>query len=109
METETMQSTMYEQKLVGIARRLTPERASELLDFAQFLEFQLAKTHSIETLEEDASEADIAAENAQWDTLLATEESQRLLEKMADEAWAQIQAGQAKPMIFTEDGEIAFG
>jgi hypothetical protein len=100
METKTM----YEQKLVGIARRLPPERVSELLDFAQFLELQLAKAHSVETLDQDASEAGIAAENAQWDALVATDESQRLLEKMADEAWAEIQAGQARPMIFTELG-----
>jgi len=31
-------------------------------------------------------------------------ESQRLLEKMADEALAEIQAGLAQPMIFAEDG-----
>ncbi len=47
--------------------------------------------------------------DARWDALLATDESQRLLEKMADEAWAEIQAGLARPMIFTEDGEIAPG
>jgi len=47
--------------------------------------------------------------DARWDALLETEESQRLLEKMADEALAEIQAGLARPMIFTEDGEIAPG
>ena len=50
MGTKTMQSTKYEQKLVGIARRLPPERVSELIDFAQFLEFQLAKAQGVETL-----------------------------------------------------------
>lgn len=49
---------------------------------------------------------EIALENARWDALLATDESQRLLEKMADEAWAEIQAGHASLMAFTEDGEI---
>lgn len=109
METKSRQSTLYEQKLVGIARKLPFERVSELLDFAQFLEFQIIKAHSTETLDEDESEVDIAAENAQWDTLLATDESQRLLERMADEALIEIQAGQARPMIFTETGEIAPG
>lgn len=48
-----------------------------------------------------------AQESAQWDALLATDESQRLLEKMADTALADIQAGRARPMVFTVDGEIA--
>jgi predicted GH43/DUF377 family glycosyl hydrolase len=52
---------------------------------------------------------EIDADDAWWEKLLATEESQQLLEKMADEAWAQIQVGQAKPMVFTEDGEIVLG
>ena len=55
----------------------------------------------------EQKEAEIAAENAQWDALVATDESQRLLEKMADEAWLEIQAGQARPMIFTEPGELS--
>ena len=55
------------------------------------------------------SKAEISAENTRWDALLATDESQRLLEKMADEALAEIQAGHARPMVFTEDGEIAPG
>jgi hypothetical protein len=53
--------------------------------------------------------AEIDAADAEWKALLATEESQQLLEKMADEAWAQIQDGQAKPMVLTEDGEIVPG
>jgi len=40
---------------------------------------------------------------------LVTDEPQRLLEKMADEASAEIQAGRARPMVFTEDEEIAPG
>jgi len=47
--------------------------------------------------------------DARWDALLETEESQRLLEKMADEALTEIQAGLARPMIFTEDGEVTPG
>jgi hypothetical protein len=50
--------------------------------------------------------AEIDAADAKWDTLFATEKSQKLLEKMADEAWSQIQAGQSRPMVFTQNGEI---
>jgi hypothetical protein len=106
METQvTLQE--YEKKLIAIVRRLPLERVFQVIDFAQFLEFQTTKTY--ELLDEDESEEEIAAENARWDALLATDESQRLLERMADEAWAEIQAGHAVPMVFTEDGEIAPG
>jgi hypothetical protein len=96
----------YEQKLIQVVRKLPPERAFEVLDFARFLEFQISHNRDDEPMDEDASEEDIAAENARWDALLATDESQRLLEKIADDAWAAIQAGQSKPMVFTEDGDI---
>jgi len=99
----------HEHKLIGIVRRLPPQRVSQVIDFAQFLELQIASTYGDDLLDEDESEEEIATENARWDTLLATDESQRLLEKMADEAWADIQAGRARPMVFTEDGEIAPG
>ncbi len=95
-----------EQKLVEIIRRLPPERVSEVIDFAQFLEFL---TGQESMLDKEMSEEQISAENERWDALLATEESQRLLEKMADEALAEIQAGRARPMAFTEDGEITPG
>ncbi len=117
METQTKQPVVYEQELIRVVRRLPPERVSQVVDFARFLEFQVIKTGDDDLLDEGESaaesaaksEVESAAENAQWDALLATDESQRLLEKMADEAWAEIQAGQAKPMVFTEDGEIAPG
>jgi len=96
----TLQPAAHEQKLIRIVRRLPPERVTEVIDFAQFLESKL---------DEEESEEEIAADNARWDALLATEEAQRLLEKMADEALADIRAGRARPMIFTEDGEIAPG
>ncbi len=98
---ETVQTGKVERALIRVVRRLPPERASEVLDFAQFLEFQAAK----------AAEGDqeYTEDDARWDALLATEESQRLLEKLADEALAEIEAGQARPMVLTEDGEIAPG
>jgi len=103
----TSQIKEYEQRLLEIVRRLPRERVSQVIDFAHFLEFQITKTYDDALLDEGESEEGIAVENAQWDALLATDESQRLLEKMADEALADIQAGCAKPMVFTEEGEIA--
>lgn len=98
-----------EQKLLQIVRRLPPERMFEVINFAEFLESRMTKIEEDDSLYEGETEEEIAADNALWDALFASEESQRLLEKMADEALAAIEAGQARPMIFTEDGEIAPG
>lgn len=51
----------------------------------------------------------VTAMDEKWDTLLATEESQRLLEQMADEALAEIEADMARPILSADDGEIAPG
>ncbi len=93
----------YEKQLLRIVHRLPPDRVAQVIDFAAFLESRLkTKTEEIE----DENEEAIAAENARWDALLATDESQRLLEKLADQAEQDIKAGKAREMKFTEDGEI---
>ncbi|MEW5985197.1 MAG: hypothetical protein AB1791_01025 [Chloroflexota bacterium] len=104
-----LEPTATEQQLLGVVRKLPPDRVYEVIDFAQFLEFKITKTQDLELLDEDGSEEEITADNARWDALLASDESQRLFEKMADEVMAEIQAGNVRPMIFTEDGEIAPG
>ncbi len=97
-----------EQELLKVVRRLPAERVSQLVEFAEFLEFQMRRQAEEDwSAEDDNDEMDTA--DAKWEALFASEESQQLLEKMADEAWAQIQAGQARPMVFTEDGEIVPG
>ena len=58
---------------------------------------------------QDESIDEIEADNARWDALLATEESQALLERLADEALAEFSAGQTRPMAFTDDGRLAPG
>ncbi|MCX6029481.1 MAG: hypothetical protein NT169_09290 [Chloroflexi bacterium] len=110
METRTIYQTAdYEQQLIGVVRRLPRERVVEVIDFAQFLEFKTSEDYDDDLLGDAANQARIAEENARWDALLETAESQRLLEKMAAEALAEMQVGLARPMIFTEDGEIAPG
>lgn len=105
----TSQIKVYEQKLIGILRKLPPERVFQVIDFARFIESRTTGTSDDDLTDKDESEEEIAAENARWDKLWATDESQRLLEKMADEALADIQAGHARPMVFTKKGEIAPG
>ena len=86
--------TLREEKLIRIMRRLPPERIAQVIDFAEFLEFQ-------------TGQFDIQESDAHWDTLLASDKSQLLLERLADEALAEIEAGHATPIAFTSEGELA--
>ena len=64
--------------------------------------------HTVEAPQADGTrDPEYTEGDARWDALLATDASQRLLEKLADEGLAEIEAGKSSPMIFTEDGEIA--
>jgi hypothetical protein len=93
MET-TLPISNREEKLIRIVRRLPPERVTQVIDFAEFLEFQTGEFESNEN-------------DAHWDALLASGSSQQFLEKLADEALAEIEGGQATQIVFTSDGEIA--
>jgi dTDP-glucose pyrophosphorylase len=101
----TSQPTVYEQQLIRIIRRLPDDRISQVVDFAKFLEFEIRDV-SNNLINQNETEEEIAQENNQWDTLLARDDAQRLLEKMADEALSEINAGHAKPMIFNQNGQI---
>jgi hypothetical protein len=92
----------YEQTLIKIARGLPPNRVEQLVDFALFLEAQLLSDELL--MEEDPAE--VEAENAHWDELLATEESQAWLEKMAEKARADYRAGKSTPMTFDDEGRL---
>ena len=54
--------------------------------------------------EEEA--AAIEADNTQWDVLLATDEAQNLLEKLAGEALAEHRVGKTRTMAFNNAGRI---
>jgi len=97
-----------EGKISVIVRSLPPERKAQVLAFARFLAFETSQTTDLDFLEDEADweEADTQSD-ARWDELLASEEGQRMLEKLADEALADIRAGKARPMMFTENGELA--
>ncbi len=98
------QTAVYEKTLLKIARTLPAERVTQLVDFARFLE---AQSLSDDLALEEVNLAEIEAENAEWDLLLATDESQDLLEKLAGEALKEHQSGKTKAMGFTKEGQIA--
>ncbi len=95
----------YERVLLNIVRSLPPNRVAQLVDFARFLEAQILSEELVQ--EEDIAE--VEADNARWDALLATDESQALLKKLADEALTEHRAGKTKPMAFSDEGRIVPG
>ncbi len=92
----------HERTLIKIARVLPPNRVEQLIDFARFLEAQILS----EKLFQEESTAEIEADNARWDALLARDEAQVLLEKLADEARAEHRAGKIRLMAFDDEGRI---
>lgn len=94
-----------EQTLLHIVRSLPSNRVDQLVDFARFLETQVPAEN---VLPEEYPD-EINTDNARWDALLATDEAQNLLEKLANEALAEYREGKTRPMAFTADGQIIPG
>lgn len=92
-EDLTVKIDEYEDRLVGIVRRLPPERVIQLVDFARFLEAE--------------SEEEIEASQVHWDELLAEPEAKRKLRNMAREALEDYRSGQATDIKVAEDGGLA--
>jgi hypothetical protein len=105
MNVHTAVSQDYERVLINIVRALPPNRVAQLVDFARFLEAQILSEELIQG--EDVAE--VEADNARWDALLATDEAQDLLEKLADEALAEHRAGKTRSMAFNDEGRIVPG
>jgi hypothetical protein len=82
----------YEERLLGIVRRLPLERVIQLVDFARFLEIE--------------SEEEIAASESDWDELLTQPGAKRKLREMAHEALDDYHAGQATDIEVMEDGRL---
>jgi hypothetical protein len=95
----------HEKVLIKIARALPSNRVEQLVDFARFLEAQILSEELIRDEGLTATEED----NAQWDSLLATDQSQVLLDKLAGEALAEHKAGKTKTMVFNQKGRIIPG
>ncbi len=94
------QAQPLEQTLINIVRTLPPERISELVDFARYLQALAIRAREIEPLTESAGDK-------MWDELLVRADSQELLLEMAREARAEYYAGRAAEIDITADGRLA--
>lgn len=102
MTLETVVYQDYEQTLITIVRSLPLNRVQQIVEYAKFMEAQILT----EKLMEEETAAEIEADNARWDALVATDRSQKLLEQLANEALAEHRAGRTTPMIFKKDGQL---
>jgi len=81
-------------------RRLPPERVSQLVDFARFLEFQTTERYD-DWLDEQETEIkeDMRAGEEKWDKLLAKPEAKRVMREMAREAGEDYRAGRTTELV----------
>jgi len=106
METQaSIQSQERERQLIGIVRRLPPERVSQLIDFARFLELQSSEGYE-ERSKEVETERDILASEEEWDELFARPEARRVMRQMAREALEDYRSGRTTEIAITEDGRL---
>jgi len=102
------QSSAYEQTLINIICKLPPERALQLVDFAQFLEFQIVQKNYDEWLDEEETETEkgIRASEEKWDELFAKPEAKRVMREMAQEALEDYRAGRTTGIAVNADGQL---
>jgi len=105
MSTQATLEHEYERTLLAIARTLPPGRVEQLIDYARFLEAQILD----EALLADAGGAETETDDARWDALLASEDGQALLEKLAAEAAVEHGAGKTKAITFDTEGRMKPG
>ena len=96
-----LQPSAYEQAVIGIIRKLPPERVVQLINFARFLEFQTTKRYK------DWLEEEIETPEEKWVELLTKPEAKRVMREMAREAREDYRAGRTTDIEITEDGRLA--
>lgn len=105
MNLKTDVNQKQEKTLIKIIRNLPPSRVDELLDFARFLESKFLT----EKLAQGEDIDEIEANNDRWDALLVTDNSQKMLEILAEEALNEHRLSKTKPMRFSNKGRIIPG
>ena len=90
----------YTEAIAALVKKLSMERAAQLYDFARFL---LDESYHTSDAEDDLTEEELAAEDAQWEAAMA-----RHADKFASlkaQAKADVQARKTSPM-FDRQGEF---
>lgn len=107
MQAQTeLQSPSYERAILTILRQLPPEGGRQLLTYARFLAFERFQATELDFLDDEIEETE---NDLRWDALLASDDGQSALDRLADDALASIRAGESSVIAFTADGEIVPG
>jgi hypothetical protein len=91
-------------------RKLPPDRVSQLVEFARFLEWRATSAHDDSRREEGKNaeeEDDITVNEAKWNELLGRPETKRVMREMAREAREEYRAGRTTDIIITGDGRLS--
>ena len=106
MRTQIDIQSIDEEKLLRIMRTLPPDRVSQLVDFARFLQSSGTRHYDALMSDEDV-ENDICDSEEKWDQLLESPQGHQTLLKMARKARKDFLAGRTTDIIITEDGRLA--
>jgi hypothetical protein len=96
--TRSAQSVTHEQvsyqQVVEVLKTLPADKLSSAYDYLRFLQQQAV----LDNWPFDATPEEMAADDAEWDSLLQTEASQRWMERAAEEVRTETAAGQTLPL-----------
>ncbi len=109
LETQAAsQSSAYERTVINIIRKLPPERVQQLVDFARFLELQIAQKNHKDRFGEKEIETEegIRASEEKWDVLFTKPEAKHVMREMAHEALEDYRAGRSTSIAITKDGRL---
>ncbi|MBE2234492.1 MAG: hypothetical protein IAE85_13450 [Anaerolinea sp.] len=110
METQiSYHASTPEQTVIRIMRKLTPERAAALVDFARFLEYRAAEGAGGWPEADRAAAGEAGDPDQRWDELLARPEAKEVMRQMAREAREDFYAGRTTEIVDTEDGRLTPG
>lgn len=94
--------TDQERVLIDIVRSLPLNRKQEVYDFVRFVDAQLRN----EELTQDETIEEIEADNLKWDLLMQSNDSQTLLNTLAERALKEYKEGKATPIVANTGGSM---
>ena len=101
IKNTNLQISPYEERVIGIMRRLPREGVTQLVNFAHFLELQTTQEYKKWVKEENHETGD-----ERWERLFAKPESKHVMRKMALEARQDYHTGDTTDIETTEDGRL---
>jgi len=95
--------SLYEYTVINIIRRLPPEKITELIDFAKFLESEYVRKNNDPVYEDKTGTEET---EKKWNKLFAEPESKNIMREMAKEAREDYYGGKTTDILITEDGRL---